>query len=124
MHPNGTRDLGASWCEEALINEGGRDQDDGHAHESADPVKLIEIIQVVQEKFGQRDAEEGDSGITRAALLDPHADDDEAEREERPHDRVSHVAGEVAREGKGEGRANREIIRDLDVEEEENENHA
>ena len=47
-----------------------------------------------------------------------------AESEERPGNRIRHVAGKISGEGKGERRANREIIGDFDIQKEENENNA
>ena len=78
----------------------------------------------MEEEFRQRHAEERDAGVTSRPLFDPHADDDETEREERPRDRVGHVAGKIAGERKGQRRADRKIIGDLDVKEKKDENHA
>ena len=78
----------------------------------------------MQEQFCQRYAKQRDAGITSGPLLDPHSNQDEPEREERPGDGIRHVAGKIAGEGKGQRRADREIIGDLDIEEEENENYA
>ena len=75
--------LGALRRDEALVNKRGRDQDDRHADERANPVELVEIAQVMQEKLGQRQTKQGDAGITRCTLLDSRPDDDEREREER-----------------------------------------
>ena len=70
-----------SWfrCEKTLVNKRGHDQDHRHAHEGADAVKLVEVAQVVQEQFRQRDTEQRDAGIARGLLPDPHANQDEPE---------------------------------------------
>ena len=78
----------------------------------------------MQEKFRERDDKERDAGIADPAGVFAHADEEERERVERPGDRVSHVAREISGEGKGERRADGEVVGDLDVEEKEGEERA
>ena len=65
-----------------------------------------------------------DAGVTHPARLLFHADEKKREGVERPGDGIGHVAGEVAGERKGERGPDGEIIRDLDVQEQEGEDRA
>src|SRR5205085_2054438 len=109
---------------EALINKRRDDQDDGDADEGADAVKFIEAVEIVEEKLGERDDEQRHAGITDPAGVFSHADEKQRKGVERPRDRISHVAGEIAGKREGQGRTDGKIIGDLNVEEKEGEDGA
>src|SRR5213075_2656604 len=88
--------------EEALINEGRDDQDDGDPDECADAIELAEAAEIVQEKFCQRNNEQRDAGVADPAGVFAHADEEECEGVERPRDRISHVPREISAERKGQ----------------------
>ena len=52
--------------EEALINERSRNQDNCHADESTDAVELVQVTQVVEEKFSEGENEKRNPGVTQA----------------------------------------------------------
>ena len=109
-----------------MIGERSERRNDRDRKECADPVERTQLHKIVKEEFEQRDAEQCERSIAPGARRFPDADEQQAEREERPRDSVAHVASEMAGKLKREhalaGRA--EKVGDLDVDEEERENGA
>ena len=110
--------------EETLINKRGADENHGYTHERSNSIERTEVVQIVEEELRQRDQKKGHARVAHPAGFLFHAGKKQGKGKERPGDRIGHVAGEIAREGKGERRADGKIVGDLDVEEEEGEDRA
>src|ERR1035438_6596468 len=112
--------------QEALVGKRRQDRDHRDGEEGADAVERLEARKVVEEELEQGDAQERDGGITHAPLPLPYAGGQQAEREEGPPDGVGHVAREIAGELEGERErpGQREVVGDLDVQENEREDDA
>ena len=80
----------------------------------------------MEEELEQRHAQQREAGVARGTQSLPDAHHHQTEREQRPGDRVGHVAGKIAGELEDEGclASGREVVGDFQVQEEEGEDDA
>src|SRR6266496_2689864 len=111
-HTRSLRDWSSDVCssdlrfviarQKPLIRDRRDDEDNRNGDERTDPIKRIKPRQIMKEKFEERHDEQCSASVTTGPQLFPKTQQQQPEREQRPGNRVSHVARKVAGEFKRE----------------------
>src|SRR5205823_12463830 len=83
-------------AEKSLIQKGCDNCDNSDDDERADTIKLIELRQVVEEKFHDCGSEQAETCVADRGSSFAHADNEQKQGKQGPGDAVAHIARETS----------------------------